>query len=51
MPSPTALKDEHELELLIASRFPIIAIETHIVMAERIAALRAWAADRTVNAD
>jgi len=29
MPSQTALKDEHELELLIASRFPIIAIETH----------------------
>ncbi|MDQ6685522.1 MAG: AAA family ATPase [Pseudomonadota bacterium] len=26
--TPTTLKDEHELELLIASRFPIIAIET-----------------------
>ena len=27
-PRPDPLKDEHELELLIASRFPIIAIET-----------------------
>jgi hypothetical protein len=23
------MKDEHELEVLIASRFPIIAIDTH----------------------
>ena len=27
--APSASHDEHELELLIASRFPIIAIETH----------------------
>ena len=26
--TPTTLKDEHELELLIASRFPVIAVET-----------------------
>jgi hypothetical protein len=28
MASQTTIKDEHELELLIASRFPIIAVET-----------------------
>jgi hypothetical protein len=42
------VKDIQELEGLLAAKMPIVAIES---MAEKVAALREWARERTVPAD
>ena len=61
------MSDAGELESLLAAKMPIVAIESHeeakvekemrrtrplsVVMAEKVASLRAWARERAVPAD
>ncbi len=58
------MTDIKELESLLSAKMPIVAVESHeeqkvlkrtrplsVIMAEKIAALRAWAKERAVPAD
>ncbi|MDA0983246.1 MAG: hypothetical protein O3A06_09475 [Proteobacteria bacterium] len=50
------MKDIQAPEELLAAKMPIVAIESHeeakvLQMAEKVAALRAWASERAVLAD
>jgi hypothetical protein len=45
------VNDQRDLTVVLKSRFPLVVVETHEEARALLAALRDWAAARTVPAD